>query len=101
MGKIMTNLKQLAPELQAIKDQFTKASAEITAKISDLETALSNSDIALPAEAEQLLADLKAIAKGMDDMIPDAPVPEPTADPAPEPTLDQATDPAQTETATD
>lgn len=72
-------LNELATALTGLSAQFNKATAEIVAKISDLETALADTDI--PDEATVMIEELKAQAKALDDIVPDAPPAEPPVEP--------------------
>ena len=70
IGEIMTQVNDLAVQLELINAQLAKASGEITAQIAALKTALEN--VALPADAETALANLALAAQALDDMNPDA-----------------------------
>lgn len=65
----------IADELKSIKDQLEKAKSEIVVKISDLEAAVAAAGEP-SAEVMNALADVKALAKGLDDLVVDAPVVE-------------------------
>lgn len=70
----MATQQELAAELTAIKEQNDKATAEILAKIADLETALANAGNTTQ-EIDDALAALKASVQRDDDIVPDAPAP--------------------------
>jgi hypothetical protein len=71
--QILKEIKMTGAEaltaIQAVGTQLQKAQAEIVQKITDLEAALANAN--LSPEAEAALADLKAKAQGLDDIVPD------------------------------
>lgn len=84
---IWRKLVSINEDLATIKTRLVKAKAEIVAKLEDLEAQLAN----LPESVDPaLVADLKDLAAGLDDVVPDAVV-EPEPEPTPEP------DPAETE----
>lgn len=70
--KLKESIMSLADDLAGVKDQLTKASTEITGKIADLEDALANAGEP-SAEVTAAVADLKAVAQGLDDIVPDVP----------------------------
>ena len=70
LGKIMTDQATHAAELAAIKDQLTKASGEIVAKVAALEAAFAAAGGTTP-EVDAAVADLRAIAQALDDLNPD------------------------------
>lgn len=70
LWKIMTDQATHAAELAAIKDQLTKASGEIVAKVSALEAAVAAAGGTTP-EVDAAVADLKAVAQALDDLNPD------------------------------
>ncbi len=63
---------ELAQALRDAADEATKAKTEITQKISDLETAITNAGTTTP-EVDDALAALKSAVQGVDDIVPDAP----------------------------
>lgn len=70
---IMATNAELAQSLKDISAQLAKASAEIADKIGKLEAAIvagGGTDAAVDAA----LADVKAAAQALDDVVPDAPV---------------------------
>lgn len=69
---IMTTQEQTAADLVAVKEQLVKAAGEIVGKISALEAALAEAGATSPAVVA-VVADLKAVAQGLDDLTPDAP----------------------------
>lgn len=74
--KIKELVMGLAEDLGAVKEQLTKASTEITGKITALEDALANAGEP-SAEVTAAVADLKTVAQSLDDIVADAPVEEP------------------------
>lgn len=70
--RLETKMGAVANALAGVKDQLAKAQAEILAKIADLEAQLADAG-KLDAADEAALADLKAAAQGLDDVVPDAP----------------------------
>lgn len=75
IGEIMTQVNELAMQLEAVNAQLTKAKDEIVAQVAALQEALQN--VALPEAAETALAALTATAQALDDLNPDAqPAPE-------------------------
>lgn len=75
----MTQVNDLATQLQNINAQLNKAKEEIVNRVAELQTALQN--VQLPADAEAALASLAVAAQALDDLNPD---PEPVAEPEPE-----------------
>lgn len=73
LGKIMTQVNELAGKLDLMNAQFIKAKEEIIAQVAALQAALEN--VALPEDAETALTNLAATAQALDDMNPDAPAP--------------------------
>ena len=73
LESIMTTIVELKDSLVAIQSQLSKAREEIINKIDDLQIALTN--VPIPPEAEEALANLVATAQGLDDIVPD-PTPE-------------------------
>lgn len=67
---------ELAQQLRDIKTQADKGKAEILSKIQALEDAI-NSAGGTTEEVDTALADLKSAVQGIDDIVPDAPAPEP------------------------
>lgn len=68
------NTDKALADLQEIKTNLSKVSAESTTllqKITDLETAAANADT--PQSVLDAIADVKAQAKAVDDLVPDAP----------------------------
>lgn len=76
---IIMKLNELATQLSGLAAQLDKASAEIVAKIDELETALVDTEI--PDEATVMIEELKAKAQALDDIVPDAVPVEPTPEP--------------------
>lgn len=72
LGELMTQINDMAAEMGAISAQLEKARGEIVAQVATLEASLQN--VALPADAEAALANLKATAQALDDLNPDQPV---------------------------
>lgn len=64
----------LLDDLQLVKDQLGKAKDEIVARISGLEDALASAG-EQSADVTAAVADLKAVAQGLDDVVADVPVP--------------------------
>ena len=71
METIMATQEELAASLGAVKDQLTKASAEITTRIGALSDALTAAGNTTPA-VDAALASVQAIAQILDDINPDA-----------------------------
>jgi len=68
------NTDKALQDLQEIKTNLSKVSAESTTllqKITDLENAAANADT--PQSVLDAIADVKAQAKAVDDLVPDAP----------------------------
>jgi len=74
LEKIMATQAELAATLLAVRDQLTKASAEIVARVAALEQAIANAGNTTP-ETDAALAAVKEIAQALDDLNPDAPAP--------------------------
>lgn len=72
LWRISVNQTELAQALTDLGTQLTKASAEITGKIADLEAAISNAGSTTP-EVDAALAALKVSGQALDDIVPDAP----------------------------
>lgn len=70
--------EELLAELTALKAQNEKAKGEIVGKIATLEAAIAAGGSTSP-EVDAALADLKGSIQGTDDLVPDAPAPEPAA----------------------
>jgi len=66
---------ELADALGLIATQLAKAKDEIVAKIAELIAALANAPI--PDDAKAKIEELKTLAVGLDDIVPDAPPAEP------------------------
>lgn len=62
----------VADALAGVKDQLAKAQAEITGKISDLETQLNSKGV-LDADDQAAIDALKTQAQALDDIVPDVP----------------------------
>ena len=77
--KIDKFMSQVSDQLGAINAQLTKSFGEIRQKISDLESAITNNQDNLSPESQAALDALKATAQQLDDIVPDAPAPEPAA----------------------
>lgn len=77
--QIMSALKDLNTRLTGVETALNKASGEITGELAKLREQLANTE--LPADAAETLTRLESAARGLDDIIPDAPPAEP--DPAP------------------
>lgn len=68
------NTNKALADLQEIKDNLAKVSTEtatLLQKVTDLETAAANADT--PQSVLDAIADVKAQAKAVDDLVPDAP----------------------------
>ena len=63
-------MTQLAEELRAVKDQLGKATAEITAKVANLESVIAAAGV-VNADVEAALSDVKAATQLLDDLNPD------------------------------
>ena len=74
---IMAKLSELATALTDVSTKLEKARAEIVAKIAELQAALG-ADVDLPADVQAALDALTAKAQELDDIVPDAPAPDPT-----------------------
>jgi ABC-type transporter Mla subunit MlaD len=72
LERILMNQAELAQALTDLGAQLAKASAEITGKIADLETALANAGATTP-EVDAAVASLKVSGQALDDIVPDAP----------------------------
>lgn len=72
---IMAKLSELETRIAAISTKIDKAQTEILAAIGTLRAELA--DVDLPPGADAALTALDAKAQAMDEIIPDAPVPEP------------------------
>lgn len=81
LENIMTTLNQLTASLVAIQSSLVKARTEILGKIQELQDAITN--VSIPAEAEQILADLVEQAQALDNIVPDQ------VDPTPEETVQE------------
>ncbi len=68
--KIMATQAEAAAALVALKEQLTKANAEIQAKIQALTDAANNASNVSP-ELAQAIEDLKPAAQALDDIVPD------------------------------
>jgi len=66
----------LVDELKSIKDQLEKAKSEIVGKVENLETAVAASGTP-SAEVTDAVAELKAVAQSLDDLVPDSVVEAP------------------------
>ena len=69
LGKIIMTLDELKSVLVSTKEQLTKASGEISAKIDALEAQLST--VVTTPEVDAALVDLKTVAQQLDDINPD------------------------------
>jgi len=74
----MAKLSELAATLVAVNDKLDKSKVEILAKIAELQAAIG-ADVDLPADAQAALDALTAKAQELDDIVLDAPAPEPVA----------------------
>jgi hypothetical protein len=72
--RLMSTQAELATQLLAVRDQLTKASAEVQARVAALEAAIANSGNSTP-EVDAALDAVKQIAQALDDLNPDAPTP--------------------------
>jgi hypothetical protein len=72
LNKIIMNQQELEAALIAIKDQNDKARAEILAKFTSLEAAITAAGNTTPEVDAAVLA-LKASVQTDDDIVPDAP----------------------------
>lgn len=76
--KIMSDQDDAAVELAGFKDQLIKANAEIQAKIQALIDAAAGAPPgSLQPNLKQAIDDLKPVAQGLDDIVPDAPTEPP------------------------
>lgn len=82
LGKIMTQVSELASKLDAINAQMSKAIGEVQAQLAALQEALVNAQ--LPPEAEAALNNLVAAVQVFDDLNPDA-IDQAIAEPVTEP----------------
>lgn len=71
LGQLKEAIVSLADDLNAVRDQLSKAKGEIVAKIGGLETALASAGDPDPAVAAAVEA-LKSAAQELDDVVPDA-----------------------------
>ena len=78
--QIITSMSNTSQTLEQIKAQLTKAKGEIVGKIQALTDAVNNNQDNLSPESQQALEDLQNLAQQFDDIVPDAPAEEPTAD---------------------
>lgn len=65
------NQSELQQALTDLTAQTEKAKAEVLAKITDLETAITNAGNTSP-EVDAALSALKGAVQGVDDIVPDA-----------------------------
>jgi hypothetical protein len=77
-SKIKQYMSNTSVSLEAIKAQLLKAKGEIVAKIQALEDSIAINNDNLSDESQKALDDLKTIAQQFDDIVPDAPVENPT-----------------------
>ena len=71
--RITMKVSELTGTLNNVKETSLKAFAEIRAKIDALDAKIVElQDADLPAETVQLVTDLQAISKQLDDIVPDA-----------------------------
>lgn len=77
--QIMSSLNQLNERLVALEGQITKAAGEITTEIANLREQLGN--VQIPADAVATLERLSTAAQSLDDIVPDAPAPDPEVQP--------------------
>lgn len=75
--RIMAKLSELAPTLLALEGKLTKIQDEVE----KLREAFENSDVDIPAEAQESLDRLAALAQAIDDVNPDAPTENPPPPP--------------------
>ena len=68
---LMTTTADLSADLATIKTNLTEAVAEIVAKVADLEAQLANAG-QLPADTAQTVADIKALAQNLADVVPNS-----------------------------
>lgn len=61
---------ELVDELKSVKDQLEKAKSEIVVKVGDLEAAVAASGTP-SVEVTNAVAELKAVAQGLDDVVAD------------------------------
>ena len=75
LNTIMASQQELAAEIRASNIQIRKAINEVTAKIAALEEAVRNN----PPHPDIVaaVAELKTASQAADDVVPDAPAPEP------------------------
>jgi hypothetical protein len=66
-GEEVKRMSELGDTLIQVRDQFLKAKSEILDKIAELEAAQNIDD------AKAIAAELKTIAQGYDDIVPDIP----------------------------
>jgi hypothetical protein len=71
---IMATQTELANQLLTVRDQLTKASAEIQSRVATLEEAIANAGNSTP-EVDAALDGVKQIAQALDELNPDAPTP--------------------------
>lgn len=78
----MADINQVLADLRALKTSTSKIFGEVsssltalTAKITELEERLANQQV--PEEVATLIAEIKTGLQQTDDLIPDAPTPEP------------------------
>lgn len=69
--QIMTTQAELAEQLLGVRDQVNKVKDEVTAKIAELEDAITNAGDVSP-EVEAALAALKSSVQSVDDIVPDS-----------------------------
>lgn len=68
---IMTTLTELQTTLDAVGDQLTKASSEISAEIATLQAEIAAGGVTTPG-IDASVARLQGIAQALDDLNPDA-----------------------------
>lgn len=74
LNQIMANEQQALQDLDAIKTTLTKISTESTAslqKITELEAAANEANV--PQSVLDKIAEVRSLAQGIDDLVPDAP----------------------------
>jgi hypothetical protein len=69
-GRMQEDHMELVDELKSVKDQLEKAKSEIVVKVGDLEAAVVASGTP-SVEVTNAVAELKAVAQGLDDVVAD------------------------------
>ncbi|MEV0357121.1 hypothetical protein AB0H71_13770 [Nocardia sp. NPDC050697] len=80
--RLETEMGEVANQLASVSDQLDKAKGEIVGAVEELRTQLANAG-KLDHEDQAALQRVSDAAQALDDIFPDAPVPEPQPEPTP------------------